>query len=142
MRFTAMLKRSLISLVTLMLLLATVRSAQASDSPLSLVHGGKKAGIIVGLIAIPVVIGITIYHFSHRGRSLKGCAVSSPGGLQLINESDQRTYDLAGETAVIKTGDRVQVKGKKIKGDPNHRRFLVTKLSKDYGTCRASPATP
>jgi len=142
-RLTAMPKRSLISLLTLTLLLAIVPCAKAYDSPLSLVHGGKKAGIIIGLIAIPVAIGIVIYavHRKHA-HTLKGCAVSSPGGLQLIKDGGKQTYDLVGATAMIKSGDRVQLNGKKIKVNSNQRQFVVEKVSKDYGACEVSRAAP
>jgi len=141
-----MLKRSLISLLIPLALLLIAPSANAQSWSNSNFNIGPSKGQVAGvLVGGAAAIGVTIYaiyHFSHRGRSLRGCAVSSPGGLRLINEGDQQPYDLTGATATIKPGDRVRVKGKKIKSDPNHRQFVVEKLSKDYGACRATPATP
>jgi hypothetical protein len=141
-----MLKRWLISLLIPLFFLLTAPSAKAQSQQWNLGQIGPSKGEIVGGIvgaaAGLAVTGYLIYHYSHRGRSLRGCAVASAGGLQIVNEGDQRSYDLTGETAMIKTGDRVRVSGKKVKGDPNHRQFVVTKLSKDYGACRVAPATP
>jgi hypothetical protein len=62
----------------------------------------------------------------------------------LQNESDQQTYLLIGDVADVKPGERVRVKGKKkkAKAPANDRSFLVEKFSKDFGACRAHPATP
>jgi hypothetical protein len=50
---------------------------------------------------------------------------------------------LMGDTADIKAGDRIRVKGKKKKKDsPAGGKFLVEKLAKNYGPCKALPATP
>lgn len=135
-----MLKRSLISLLIPLFFLLTAPVAKA-DLPYSS-NNAKNAGVIIGGVAVVAGIGFLIYYSVHHGQSLKGCVASTPDGLQLVNERDQRSYDLTGETASIKPGDRVRVKGKKIKGDPNHKQFVVTKLPKDYGVCRAIPPTP
>lgn len=141
-----MLKRSSISLLaplSFLLITPFVNAQSAPNWKLDIgPSGAQVAGAAIGAAAVIGVTVFTIYHFSHRGHSLRGCVASSPGGLQLINEGDQQPYDLTGATATIKPGDRVRVKGKKIKSDPNHRQFVVEKLSKDYGACRATPATP
>jgi NADH:ubiquinone oxidoreductase subunit K len=101
--------------------------------------------IIVGIVAAGAAIGIGIYLVIHHNhdRSITGCAVSSGGSLSLQHEGDQRSYNLLGDTAAIKPGDRVRVSGKERKEYPsgNHD-FLVDKLAKDYGPCKALPATP
>lgn len=89
-----------------------------------------------------VVIGLGVYYAVHHGHSLRGCASSGADGLQLANEGDGRTYELTGETAAVKPGERERVSGKKSKGDTNRRQFAVSKVSKDYGACRAKTATP
>jgi len=100
------------------------------------------------VVVLPVVIvggGITflIYHDVHQSHLIRGCAVSGQGGLQLQNEGDKQTFMLTGLTPDIKPGDRVRLKGKKSKKDSSgNRSFLVEELVKDYGPCKAAPATP
>jgi hypothetical protein len=95
----------------------------------------------VGVAGIGAGIGIGVFYAIHHGHSINGCALSGPDGLELQNRGDQQTYALIGEVAGIKPGDRVRVSGKKEKkkaGAP--QQFLVEKLSKDFGSCKAQPA--
>jgi hypothetical protein len=41
----------------------------------------------------------------------------------------------------IKAGNRVRISGNKKKSTGNSRQFVATKLSKDYGPCKAQPST-
>jgi len=79
------------------------------------------------------LIGVGVYFAVHHGHSLKGCASSGTDGLQLLNEGNQQTYLLAGNVDGIKPGDRIGVSGKKSRPG---KKFVVGKLSKDYGPCR------
>ena len=98
-------------------------------------------GIAIG--AIGAGIGIGIYYAVHHGHSLTGCTVSGPGGLELQGHGDQPTYALVGDLAGIPTGERVRVAGKKAKAVSGAApQFIVEKLGKDYGACKALPATP
>jgi hypothetical protein len=98
--------------------------------------------IVVGIALISTAIGIGIYYVARRNPTIKGCAVSGSGGVSLQNEGDQQTYLLIGDTAAIMSGDRVKVSGKKRKGAPGSRGFLVEKVSRDYGPCKVALATP
>ena len=135
-----MWKRSLIALLIPVLFLSTALVAKA-DLPYSS-NNAKNAGVIIGVVAVTAGVGFLVYYSAHHGHSLRGCASSGPDGLQLANEGDGRTYELTGESAAVTPGDRVRVSGKKSKGDTNHRQFVVTKLSKDYGACKVASATP
>ena len=77
-----------------------------------------------------------------QANSLQGCVSSAPNSLLLLNEGDRQTYDLVGDTAAVKVGERVKVSGKKKKDTSGKRYFLVGKLSKNYGACKVSPAAP
>jgi hypothetical protein len=98
--------------------------------------------IVVGIAAIGAGIGLGIY-FAVRphGHSLTGCAGSGPAGPELASESDQQTYALTGEVAGIKPGERIRVSGKKGRKSAGARaQFLVEKLNRDFGPCKAQPA--
>jgi hypothetical protein len=104
--------------------------------------------LVLVVVVLPIVIvggGISflIYYDVHHSHFIRGCAVSAQGGLQLQNEGDKQTFMLTGLTPDIKPGDRVRLKGKKSKKDSSgNRSFLVEELVKDYGPCKAAPATP
>jgi DNA-directed RNA polymerase subunit E'/Rpb7 len=107
-----------------------------------IVSNGQIAGAIVGLAAAGVVIGVGTYYLLRKA-SIKGCVVATQNDIELRNERDQQTYMLMGDTADIKAGDRVRVKGKKKRKDSSAgRTFLVEKLDRNYGPCKALPATP
>ena len=98
---------------------------------------GEVIGIIAGAAAALTVVGLLIYHETHTHPSITGCVVSGADGLTLKNEKDKKVYALSGDSAALRAGERVTLKGKKIKdsignGKPS---FQVEKLTKDYGTC-------
>jgi hypothetical protein len=98
--------------------------------------------IVVGIAAIGAGIGLGIY-FAVRahGHSLTGCTGSGPDEPELVSENDQQTYALTGELAGIKPGERIRVSGKKGRKNAGaHAQFLVEKLSRDFGPCKAQPA--
>ena len=131
----------LLGLSLLLLFTAPAKAQYGSIGPTK----GEVAWVIVGIVAVGAAIGIGIYlviHHSHD-RSITGCAVSSGGSLSLQHEGDQRIYNLLGDTAAIKPGDRIRVSGRERKEYPSgNRDFLVDKLAKDYGPCKTLPATP
>jgi hypothetical protein len=101
--------------------------------------------IVVGIAVTGAAIGIGIYYAFHHSHSIKGCADPGADGLVLKTDSDQQSYRLIGLTAGLKPGDRVKVTGKKKKnpkGETGPQRFLVEKVSRDYGPCQAAAARP
>jgi hypothetical protein len=96
--------------------------------------------VVIGIVAtgaVLVVGAILVIHHYHSA-SIQGCAISGPNGIALRNENDQQLYELAGETAGVKSGDRVRVTGKKQKAASGDPVFLVQKLSKNYGACEVA----
>lgn len=136
--------RSILAILAFCTLLATTTvSAKAQfDAHCIGVCKGEVVGILVGIGAGGAALGIGTYYAIHHGHSISGCAVSSPSGLQLQSQGDQRTYALIGEVAGINPGDRIRVSGKKEKASTGApQQFLVEKLAKDYGSCTVSRAT-
>ena len=134
----ASLRRLLILLFLSTLCLTTTKTASAGIAGAS---NGKTAGVLIALVGAGVLIGVGVYFAVRHAHSLKGCASSGPGGMQLLNEGDKQTYSLAGDVDEIKAGNRVRVSGNKKKSTGNSRQFVATKLSKDYGPCKALPST-
>lgn len=139
-------RRNLILATVIALAMAVTATAPASaqvSGPIGGVTKSDAAWIAVAIAAIGAGIGIGIYYAVHHNHSLTGCAVSGPNGLELQNRGDQKTYNLVGAVTAIKPGERIRVSGKPVKksAGPNQQ-FLVEQLSKDYGACPATPATP
>jgi hypothetical protein len=100
--------------------------------------GPSKAeivAIIVGIAVVFVGVGFLVYHETHKHPSITGCIVSGTDGFTLQNEKDKKAYRLSGESAALKAGERVSVKGKKVKDSSGKSSFRVEKLTKDFGTC-------
>lgn len=104
---------------------------------------GEVAGVIIGAA---VVIGGTtaiLIHVNHSHHQVKGCVSSGPNGLEVQTE-DNKTWLLTGNTPNVQAGDLIKFHGTKLK-QPRHSTgnptFEVEKISKDYGPCKATPAS-
>jgi hypothetical protein len=97
----------------------------------------------VAIVAVAVGIGVVVYFTLRQSPTITGCAVTAANGLNLASEGERQTFLLTGDTADIKPGDRVKLKGKRQKKDAaGNRPFLVSNLKEDYGACTMQPATP
>ena len=91
-------------------------------------------GIVVVSAAIAVLVTVLILHHKGPKSEITGCVSSGTNGLSLTDEIDRRTYILSGDTAAVKTGDRVTLEGKrKTKGDTFI--FQAQKVNRDFGAC-------
>jgi hypothetical protein len=96
---------------------------------------GEIVGIIVGAVAAITVVGILIYREAHKHPSITGCVATGADGLNLKNEKDKEIYTLSGDSTALRAGERVTLKGKKIKDSGGKPSFQVERLTKDHGTC-------
>jgi glucokinase len=130
-------------IVCAMAVTATAPASAQSSTPIGGVTKSDAAWIVVAIAAIGAGIGIGIYYAVHHNQRLTGCAVAGEHGLELQSVDDRQMYILVGTIATIKPGERVRVSGKRVRGSVGPiPQFLVEHLSKDYGACPASPATP
>jgi hypothetical protein len=93
------------------------------------VSGAMIGGIVAGGAAGATALFLTMRHHN----KLIGC-VSQDG--TLVNEKDKKTYALMSKDATFQPGERVELKGRKMKGSS----FLV-RSSKQMGSCGSTPAT-
>ena len=99
--------------------------------------GGKILGAIVGTAAgVIVVTGVVVYEVTKK-RTITGCVISASDGITLTDEKDKYLYALSGNTTAIKVGDRIKLKGKKVKpkGDNKSRVWKAQEVTKDFGAC-------
>jgi hypothetical protein len=96
--------------------------------------------IVIGIVAVGaglVVATVLIIHYSKK-RTITGCVKSSDNGMTVTDEKDKQIFALAGNTAGIKPGDRMKLRGKKVKAK-NHEQAVVWEvgeLSRDLGVCQ------
>ena len=96
---------------------------------------GQVIAAIAGAAAVITAVGFLIYHKTHKHSSITGCLASVADGLVLQNEKDKKVYVLSGNSAGLKGGDRVTVKGKKTKDSSGKPSLQVEALTKNFGTC-------
>jgi len=108
-----------------------------SGKPIGGVTTGEVVGVIVGVAAAVTVVTVVVIHESQKERTITGCVESAQHGMTLKDEKDKRFYSLSGDTTGIKPGDRVTLRGKKIR--PNGGDLLAWKTKKvinDFGVCQ------
>ncbi|MGH9351182.1 MAG: hypothetical protein ACRD2G_03320 [Terriglobia bacterium] len=98
----------------------------------------SSTGIAIGA---GVAAGAALAYFALRNRgSMVGCVQEVGGSSKLIAGKDNQSYTLDEGGLSLKTGDRVKLKGKKLKSSSGETTFTATKLVKDYGSCEQQAA--
>jgi len=94
-------------------------------------------GIVAVTAAVAVVITVLAVHYSKK-RSITGCVASAGDGLTVTDENDKKIYALSGNTSGVKPGDRMKLKGKKVKPTGTDKTLVweATDVSKDFGVCQ------
>ncbi len=103
---------------------------------------GKAIGIGVGG-GVAAAIGIYAIHHRNASRQVAtvvGCTEASDAGTKLVNEKDKHSYSLVSLSSDVKSGERVELVGKKTKDKSGKTTFRVEKLAKDYGPCNTESA--
>jgi|SRR5580658_1488109 hypothetical protein len=110
---------------------------------------GEIIGGVIGVAAVIVVGTVVLVEVSDKSHhTIKGCVTAGPDGLTVHTDGNGKTYALTGVTANVKVGDVIKVHGSKQKGQKDSagdQDFMVEKMSRDYGPCKADlgpqPAT-
>ena len=100
----------------------------------------SSKGPIIGAVAGgAAIVGGLIYYKHHHRSKLMGCVQGN--GDKLVSEKNNQTYTLDNQqNETLKPGERVELLGKKAKGDSGEPTFEVQKMSKDLGACTATTA--
>jgi hypothetical protein len=131
MSLTSLLRTSVALALCLFLVLPALPQTGGHIGP----SNGEIVGIIAGAAAAVTVVGVLIYREALKHPSITGCVATDADGLNLKNEKDNQIYILSGDPTALRVGERVTVKGKKLKDSGGKASFQVEKLTKDYGAC-------
>ena len=106
----------------------------------SLGKAGKEVaiGIVVAAVVVGVLVTVLILHYKSKKRAITGCVNSGANGLSVTDERDKQSYTLSGDTAGVKTGDRMTLKGK-VKHTGKTLVFESPKMIRDFGACQPAP---
>ncbi|HZW96934.1 MAG TPA: hypothetical protein VFF64_28570 [Candidatus Eremiobacteraceae bacterium] len=131
-----MLQKSLwraVPIVVISLALATPAKAD------NLSNAGRNivTGIVAVTAAIAVVATVVIIHYSKK-RTITGCVKPTENGMTITDEKDQRIYTLSGNTGGVMPGERMQLRGQKLKsmGSDKTPIWDARAVIKDFGVCR------
>jgi len=94
---------------------------------------GKAIGIGVGAAAAGAG---AIYLMTHRSSKITGCVESADDGLHLTDSKTKKTLSIVPGAANVKSGERVELKGKIKKNSASDQSFIVKSVAKDFGQCR------
>jgi hypothetical protein len=99
----------------------------------------SKGAVIGGVAAGAAVVGGLLYWRHHNRAKLVGCVQGN--GDKLVSDKDNQTYSLSNpQNQTLKSGERVELLGKKAKDETNEPTFEVRKMNKDMGMCTATSA--
>jgi len=104
-------------------------------------HGSysNKGAIIGGVAGGAAAIGGLLYWKQHHRAKLQGCVGGNAD--KLVSEKDNKTYSLTNaQSEPLKSGERVELLGKKAQNETGEPTFEVHKMNRDLGTCTASTA--
>ncbi|HLY60076.1 MAG TPA: hypothetical protein VKV95_04870 [Terriglobia bacterium] len=102
----------------------------------------SRTGVVLIIVGV-AAFAASLYAWRHRPdkkqtlsqASIVGCVNKTPEGTTLKNEKDNQTYGIIADTLVLKTGERVELSGRKYKDDAGTLHMDVQSLVKDLGPC-------
>jgi hypothetical protein len=103
--------------------------------------GGYSSSTGIAIGAVAAAGGAITYLAVRNHGTIVGCVQPASDGLKLMNEKDQSTYALVASNISLAAGERVALRGKKSKSESGAPSFQVSKLVKDYGSCRQETAS-
>jgi|ERR1700733_3488201 hypothetical protein len=131
-----MLQKSLfraVLIVVICVALATPAKANNLDN--------AARNIVIGIVAvtaaIAVVATVLVIHYSKK-RTITGCVKPAENGMTITDEKNQRIYALSGNTVGVLPGERMELRGQKLKptGPDKTPIWDARSVIKDFGVCR------
>jgi hypothetical protein len=96
--------------------------------------------IVIGIVAAAAVVTVLVVVLIHKSKktAITGCVGSGENGMTITDEKDRRIYALSGNTMGIKPGDKMKLKGKKVKAKGPDKTLVweAKAVTKDFGVCQ------
>jgi hypothetical protein len=121
----------------LIVVLTLALAAPARADKLQTIGRNIEIGIVAVTAALAVVVTVVIIHYSKK-RTITGCVNSGGGRMTVTDEKDRQMYALSGNTVAVTPGDRMKLKGKKVKpkGSDKNLVWEAKEVTKDFGVCK------
>jgi hypothetical protein len=121
----------------LIVVLSLALAAPARADKLQTIGHNIEIGIVLVAAALATVVTVVVIHYSKK-RTIMGCVGSGVRGMTVTDEKDRQTYALSGNTVGVIPGNRMKLKGKKVKpkAPDNTLVWEATDVTKDFGICR------
>jgi hypothetical protein len=96
-----------------------------------------EAGIVAVAAAVTIIVVVVAVHYSKK-RAITGCVGSGANGLRITDQRDGEVYALSGNTSDIKSGDRIGLRGRKVKSKGSDKTpvWEVREVIQDFGVCQ------
>jgi hypothetical protein len=120
----------------LVVVLTLVLAVPSRADKLETIGHNIEIGIVAVTAAIAVVVTVVIIHYSKK-RTITGCVNSGGNQMTITDEKDRQTYRLSGNMVGVTAGDRIKLKGKKVKqkAPGNTLVWEAQQVSQDFGVC-------
>ena len=122
---------------------ASSGSCNTSNEQIGTPAKGEIIAASIGAVAVVAAVIIIPVEINKSHHTLKGCVYTTPAGLEL-RTTENKTYALSGTIADIAPGNTLRLHGNHQKQDKSAsggQVFLVQKMQKNYGPCRALAQT-
>ncbi len=114
------------------------KPARAQTGGGKIVSNSTIAGAIAGVVAGLVVVVFVVYEVTKK-KTVTGCVAASEHGLTVTDEADKQSYPLSGNTADVKAGERMKLRGHKVSKKEAGAKTIfweVEKVDRDLGACQ------
>jgi len=130
------IQKSIARAALVVILSVALATPARADDLKSRVDNDIVSAVVVAA-AIVIVAAVLIVHYSKK-RSITGCVTAAPNGITVTDEKDRQIYALSGNTAGITPGDRMKLRGRKIKpkGRDKARLWEARDVARDFGVCQ------
>ena len=95
--------------------------------------------IVIGIVVVAAAVTVLAVVLIRKSKqtTITGCVSSEQNGMTITDEKNKQTYTLSGNTAGTKPGDRMKLKGKKVKTKSIDKKlgWETAAVTKDLGVC-------
>lgn len=101
-----------------------------------------EGGLIIAAatMAAAAIAVIVVASVPHRSKKIviTGCVLSGEKGMTITDQEDSKVYLLSGETTGIRPGDRMKLRGRRVRSTASDKTGLweAKEVLKDFGVCQ------